>query len=731
MRIKGFAVLLFLLFLPANLALAAPSSGDTTSVPAATPLKANLPTESRRSNDPMESHQKYLNQIHAFEAWSVVTGNPERVIAIVDTGVELNHPDLASQLVSGINLVNPGTPPNDDNGHGTNVAGVIAAVANNEKGIAGLLWDAKIMPVKALESDGTGEEDTLGEGIRYAVDHGASIVVLSLGLNKPSEYMESIVRYAEKKGVLLVAAAGNEGGPVKYPAAYSTVLSVGGATADNERSVASNYGDELDVLAPWSVFTTARQGGYQFSGGTSLAAPQVAAVCAMVWALHPELTPAQIRDIIRRSAEDLGKPGWDPETGYGLLRADRAIAMEPSIDAYEETDTKPATGQDESAVTGKKTPIPRILPMNKQSEAGFTGSRDEDWYFVDAPFDGFLDLTLEAGGWEYKTQGWQTESFLGGEDKGSSFSFKAGDGGGIATLPVHKGRTYIKLTGPSDEIRTDPAIDDSELRYSNKPILQPYHLTPRFRMNPDAFEGNDRPYQAYTLPLRSQSLVGNFDTVGDKDWFQLHLTAASRVRFTVSVDSKRLDPTLLIRRENEEGVFLDQESDGVTERSPVLALEPGTYYLRVGNVARSAYPAVGEYTLDIEFDSEMPDPNEPNDASYEASIMRPGVSYSGKLNDGADADWFTFTLDKEDEINLEWNAGTLSGKEQPEILDQGLRPVKTEVQEPSPLWSEMGRQPTWRYTARLPAGVYYIKLASKDAVGDIYSLRLTTANSGP
>ncbi len=181
------------------------------------------------STDPMRVKQTYLDMIHVDQAWAAAgDSRTPIVVAVVDTGVDLVHPDLVGNLVDGVNLLQPSKKPQDDNGHGTNVAGIIAATFNNDKGIAGIAPNAKIMPIKALEADGTGGEAKLGEGIKYAVDHGAKIVVLSLGLNKYSDYMEGIVQYAEDHNVLLVAAVGNESTSVKYPAAYPTVLAVGG-----------------------------------------------------------------------------------------------------------------------------------------------------------------------------------------------------------------------------------------------------------------------------------------------------------------------------------------------------------------------------------------------------------------------------------------------------------------------------------------------------------------------
>ncbi|MDF2719895.1 MAG: peptidase and in kexin sedolisin, partial [Paenibacillus sp.] len=133
---------------------------------------------SAAANDPFIEKQSYLVQTHTIEAWNQVNRNDSIVIAVVDTGVDLDHPDLKGNLVPGVNLIQPKLPPRDDNGHGTNVAGVIAAIGNNNKGVAGMLWKAGIMPIKALEPNGRGDEDKLGAGIRYAVDNGANIVVL-------------------------------------------------------------------------------------------------------------------------------------------------------------------------------------------------------------------------------------------------------------------------------------------------------------------------------------------------------------------------------------------------------------------------------------------------------------------------------------------------------------------------------------------------------------------------
>jgi len=626
-------------------------------------------------NDPMLSHQAYLQQIHVPETWGTTVGGKKVVIAVVDTGVELDHPDLAPALVKGVNLVHPGTPPEDDNGHGTNVAGVIAAAAGNEKGIAGIMPSARIMPVKALEADGTGDEDLLGEGVRYAVDHGADIVVLSLGLNKPSTYMESVVRYAESKGVLLVAAAGNEGKDVKYPAAYSTVLAVGGAMEDNTRAVMSNYGPELDVIAPWNVFTTSLKGTYSFSGGTSLAAPQAAAVCGLVLAHHPELAPYEVRTLIRETAEDLGAAGWDKETGYGLLRADRALAAADAAKVYSYAGTARETA--------------RKLPMNKQTDLRVPedGNGLDGWLSLAAPYDGDVDLSITPG---KLLKGADLEAYYEGEQKSVS---PAQNPNGTYTLPVKTGNLFIRLRLPAAEGGAG------------------VHLTPVFRMAKDRFESNDRAYMAYSLAPRNHVLTGTFDHSGDEDWFTLKVDRPGKLSLKAATVSQRIDLTLLLRRadEPEQAVTVDQTDEGMAERIDRAEVRPGVYCIRVGSVERSDSPPTGEYTLRVDYDSETLDPREPDDKLYEASELRPDSAYSGVIRTEDDQDWYRFKISQEKSVKLaltsEWTAGVLDLA----ILDSAAKPIA--VGRAQPVQGDLQLREVV-CSLRLKPGVYYVKVSA-------------------
>lgn len=624
----------------------------------------------RAPNDPLLPNQHYLKQIRAEEAWDVATGS-DLVIAVVDTGVDHNHPDLAGKLLPGINLVEPGTYPDDDNGHGTNVAGVIAASADNDKGMAGILWNARIMPIKALEADGNGDEDKLGEGIRYAVQNGARVVVLSLGLNKQSAYMEQVVAEAELAGVLLVAASGNEGDAVKYPAAYDTVLAVGGVSPDNIRDPLSNYGPELDLVAPWMVFTTVRGGAYDYRDGTSMAAPQAAAAAALAWATHPGLKPAELRNLMKQTAQDLGTAGWDPETGYGLVRADRAVREALKRDIYEPNNRQNAA-----------KPISSGKSITAYLEQG-----DEDWYYWDAPYDGFA---------QYKLTGMTgVLEVTHVKDGGAEVAALQNPGGD--PLPVQKGRHYVRVTGASPS---------------------PYTLQVNFRIYEDPFEDNDRQYKAYTLPSRSQLLVGTFSHHQDQDWFCLPVDQSGTLKLKVTPDTSRMDLVLTILKKGGKELVIDHNGDGELE-SYQAEVTPGLYYIRVSNLASYSYPVVGEYILDVHLATSYEDPFEPNNRSYQATTLTPGESYLGVIDPETDVDWYRIRLEGESSIHLEFNLF-------PDSVDVSIQFLDGTLKE-QPLPVEPIDRNSWSSDMTLPAGTYYIKAFSPGGGRQqLYSLMLHT-----
>jgi thermitase len=274
-------------------------------------------------------YQWNLPAIQTEEGWRLSQGNENIVIAVIDSGVDLDHPDLVHRLKKGYNVLADNDLPEDDNGHGTHVAGIIASETNNREGVAGITWFNHIMPIKALNSEGYGSSFDVAKGIIWAVDHGARIINLSLGNYQPSELLQEAVRYAYDRGAVIIAASGNDNSSQpSYPAAYHEVLSVGAINPDGSRAEFSNYGAYLDVVAPGTgIPSTFVHHRYAALSGTSMAAPHVTALAGLILSLNPELSNIEVMNIINRSTVDLGTPGNDPFFGNGLINIYKAMQL--------------------------------------------------------------------------------------------------------------------------------------------------------------------------------------------------------------------------------------------------------------------------------------------------------------------------------------------------------------------------------------------------------------------
>lgn len=310
-------------------------------------------------SDPHWGNQWAPAKIGAPAAWEITTGSSEIIIAVLDTGVKLDHPDLAAKI-----WTNPGEIPangldddlngkvddvhgwhfyhrcsgsvclpfedndlRDDSGHGTHVAGIAAAETDNELGIAGISWGAQLMPVKVLDEYGDGWYSDVVAGIVYATDNGADIINLSLGGKESSRALQDAVDYSHAEGVLLIAATGNSGGAVLYPAACDHVLAVGATDVNDLRPGFSNHGPGIDVAAPGvAIYSTwPWLDGYWRKSGTSMAAPHVAGLAALIWSVRPDLTNDEVAQAISQTAIDLGTAGWDEFHGWGRIDAHRAL----------------------------------------------------------------------------------------------------------------------------------------------------------------------------------------------------------------------------------------------------------------------------------------------------------------------------------------------------------------------------------------------------------------------
>lgn len=273
-------------------------------------------------NDMLFSEYQWnLPIIETNRGWKLSKGSNDVIVAVVDTGVDLSHPDLKGRLLKGYNVVAPDEEPIDDVGHGTHVAGIISANVNNGEGIAGMMWGGKILPVKALDKSGSGTTYSVAQGIIWATDNGAKVINLSLGNYADAQFLHEAIKYAFDKDVVLVAATGNDNTERPgYPAAYPEVLSVSATDYNLQKASFSNYGDYVDVVAPGeSIASTYPDNQYAALSGTSMASPHVAALAALIRSVNPDLKNTEVMDIIRSNVIDLGDPGHDNLYGHGQI----------------------------------------------------------------------------------------------------------------------------------------------------------------------------------------------------------------------------------------------------------------------------------------------------------------------------------------------------------------------------------------------------------------------------
>lgn len=296
------------------------------------------------TNDPLLNQQYGLQNTYAGAwvrlAWDYSTKRGSGlIIAVVDSGVDLQHPDLIGQIQpGGWDFVNDDNNPDDDQGHGTHVAGIIAARANNLQGIAGIAHNAKILPVKVLNAANTGNTFNIASGIVYAVDRGAKIINLSLGGPTESTTTEGAIDYAVGRGVIVVAAAGNSGpGTVLYPAAFDNVISVGAHDSTGATAGFSSTNSQVDISAagvdilstiPLSGATVTDPSGYRLLSGTSMAAPHVSGIVGLIVSAGVATTPATVTEALICGARDINSatlPGRDDAMGWGVVDADYSI----------------------------------------------------------------------------------------------------------------------------------------------------------------------------------------------------------------------------------------------------------------------------------------------------------------------------------------------------------------------------------------------------------------------
>ncbi len=353
-----------------------------------------------------------VERVKAPLVWSETTGSGVK-IAILDTGIG-PHEDLF--VAGGTNTIG-GSSYDDDNGHGTHVAGTVAAL-NNDIGVVGVAFDASIYSVKVLDSSGSGTIDSVVQGIQWAVDNGMDIISMSLGTKSHYDALKEAVDTAYSKGLLNVAAAGNEGNPagkgdnIIYPARYASVIAVGATDKDDNRATFSSTGPDLELMAPGvKILSTYLNNDYTELSGTSMATPHVSGVAALVWAINPDLTNVEMRKILQDTATDLGDPGKDDKYGYGLVNAQAAVEAA----APKPVDVKIVNPSDGDTVKGT---------IKIQAQASADAGLSSVEYSIDSgPFNS-MTYNSDNGLWEAD---WDTTSVADGEH---TITVKATDNNG-------------------------------------------------------------------------------------------------------------------------------------------------------------------------------------------------------------------------------------------------------------------------------------------------------------
>jgi subtilisin family serine protease len=302
-------------------------------------------------NDPSFGDQWGLSKVQAAAAWEKISGSTDIVVAIIDTGIDYQHEDLADNIwknekeiagngidddkngfiddISGWDFFNKDNDPRDDNGHGTHLAGIIGAAVNNKKGITGIGWNPQIMPLKCLGANSQGALADAASGIRYAVDNGAQVINISWSAKRGSDKeFSDALKYAYQKNVTVIASAGNDNDDADeyFPANAESVITVAATGKDDNRSSFSNQGNVVAISAPGEkIKTTVLGNKYEYFKGTSLSAAFVSGLSALLLAEKKSLNPDEIRIILQNSADDLGDAGWDKNFGAGRVNADKAM----------------------------------------------------------------------------------------------------------------------------------------------------------------------------------------------------------------------------------------------------------------------------------------------------------------------------------------------------------------------------------------------------------------------
>ena len=331
------------------------------------------------------------------QAWAAATRpDQQTVVAVLDTGVDAGHPDLAGRVAPGLDATGTTGSAADDNGHGTMVAGLAGATTGNDEGIAGIASGVRILPVKVLDAEGYGWDSDIAEGVDWAVAQGADVVNLSLAGFGTTTVLRDAIADARAAGVVVVAAMGNSaGGVLTYPAAYDGVIGVGATDDSGDTTNYSQFNDTTDLVAPGhrllSTYGDGRLQGYAYASGTSFATALVSGAAALLRSTHPTWGPDQVADRLTTTAVDSGRRGWDEQDGWGVLDLGAALGAAPRP-----AGSPPAAG----ALEPDDVPVrAHWVEPDVAGVASLAPDGDVDWWKVqvDEPSDLHTHVELNTG----------------------------------------------------------------------------------------------------------------------------------------------------------------------------------------------------------------------------------------------------------------------------------------------------------------------------------------------
>lgn len=355
------------------------------------------------TNDPFLSQQWGLFKIQAAadgneSAWDLENGSKEVLVAVLDTGISKNHPDLSTQIAQDVNFTYSQSS-DDVYGHGTHVAGIVAAIANNGLGVAGVGYGSRLVNVKVLDDNGSGYYSWIAQGVVFAADKNIPIINMSLGGSSYSSLLQDAVRYAWSKGSLIVAAAGNSGkSTATYPAFYSEVMAVAATDESDKRANFSNWGSWVEVAAPGvSIYSTLPTSphkigsllSYGYANGTSMASPFVSGLAALL-VDNDKKTNSQLRSLINDTADRIAGTGLFWQSGrINAYRALRAIGLRPLEEnqtfstptpTFYPTPTFTPTPSPTATLTPTVTPSPTLTPSPTPIQS------EIPWWCIRYPF---------------------------------------------------------------------------------------------------------------------------------------------------------------------------------------------------------------------------------------------------------------------------------------------------------------------------------------------------------